>query len=172
LETMHQVGVGHLDVKPSNVILREGSTAVLVDFGLSGRHVRPGCGTLEYCSPEILGAGPKDHSPTPLAADMYSFACTAYELLTTQLLFDADDEMTLMALQVGHDGWPTGLTRLAHTPGLRELAVIFAACLRHDPRHRPSATQARRALRDLAPSIAKVAWPIAVRRSSPTQATA
>ncbi len=172
LETMHQVGVGHLDVKPSNVILREGSTAVLVDFGLSGRHVRPGCGTLEYCSPEILGAGPKDHSPTPLAADMYSFACTAYELLTTQLLFDADDEMTLMSLQVAHDGWPTGLTRLAHTPGLRELAVIFAACLRHDPRHRPSATQARRALRDLAPSIAKVAWPIAVRRSSPTQATA
>ncbi|MDX2052050.1 MAG: serine/threonine-protein kinase [Polyangiaceae bacterium] len=172
LETMHQVGVGHLDVKPSNVILREGSTPVLVDFGLSGRHLRPGCGTLEYCSPEILGAGPDGHSPSPLAADMYSFACTAYELLTTQLLFDAEDEMALMALQLGHDGWPKGLTRLAHTPGLRDLAVILAACLRHDPRHRPTASQARRALRDLAPSLGNVSWPISVRRSSSDKASA
>src|SRR5690606_34836532 len=50
LEAMHAVGVGHLDLKPSNVILRDGITPVLVDFGLSGRHLRPGCGTLEYTS--------------------------------------------------------------------------------------------------------------------------
>src|SRR6185295_8096897 len=58
LAIMHAVGIGHLDVKPGNVILRQtdpgaGSklinidalapAPVLVDFGLAGRKVRPGC---------------------------------------------------------------------------------------------------------------------------------
>src|SRR5260370_23388645 len=30
LEAMHSVGVGHLDIKPSNVVLREGKQPVLV----------------------------------------------------------------------------------------------------------------------------------------------
>ncbi len=63
LETMHSVGVGHLDLKPSNIILQDEETPVLVDFGLSGRQLRPGCGTLEYCAPEVLGVVPKDHHP-------------------------------------------------------------------------------------------------------------
>src|SRR5262249_61465648 len=38
LEAMHSAGVGHLDVKPANVILRAGGDPGLVDFGLTGRH--------------------------------------------------------------------------------------------------------------------------------------
>jgi eukaryotic-like serine/threonine-protein kinase len=56
LEAMHGAGVGHLDIKPSNVILRDGQTPVLVDFGLSGRQLRPGCGTLEYCGGQVPAA--------------------------------------------------------------------------------------------------------------------
>ena len=52
-------------------------------------------GTLEYCAPEILGVIPEGCSPTPPAADLYAFACTAYEILTGDLLFDTDDEMEL-----------------------------------------------------------------------------
>ncbi len=160
LEAMHQVGVGHLDVKPSNVILRNEETPVLVDFGLSGRALRPGCGTLEYVAPEILGVVPRLHRPAPMPADMYSFACTAFEVLTAQLLFDADDEMALMSHHVSHDGWPPRLAALASMAGLSDLAVVLAACLRRDPRDRPDATATRRALGGVAEPLASLAWPL------------
>jgi eukaryotic-like serine/threonine-protein kinase len=160
LGAMHGVGVGHLDLKPSNVIVRDDRTAVLVDFGLSGRQLRPGCGTLEYCSPEVLGIVPKGHTPTPAASDLYAFGCMAYELLTGELLFDAEDEMALMTEHVQHDGWPKRLTQLAAGPDLANLSVVLAACLRHDPRQRPSAGDVRRALADAGRHLRDAPWPL------------
>jgi hypothetical protein len=71
LEAMHELGTGHLDIKPSNVVLRRGNEAVLVDFGLSGRNIRPGCGTGPYGAPEVWGLVPDDPVATPPAADIY-----------------------------------------------------------------------------------------------------
>jgi serine/threonine protein kinase len=160
LEAMHGAGVGHLDVKPSNVILRDGETPVLVDFGLSGRQLRPGCGTLEYCAPEVLGVIPEGHAAAPPPADLYAFACTAYEMLTGELLFDADDETELLARHIAHDGWPDKLAVLARHRRFAELGLALAACLRQDPRRRPSATQARRALGKVAETVSGESWPL------------
>ncbi len=168
LEAMHSAGVGHLDIKPSNVILRDGQTPVLVDFGLSGRQLRPGCGTLEYCAPEVLGLV---ESKTPQPADMYAFACTAFEALTFELLFDAEDETSILSAHIGHDGWPEKLARLAHIPESAEVARLMAACLRRDPKNRPTASQARRALRDLTPKLAGVSFPLGAPSSSPNPGT-
>ncbi|MFO0571020.1 MAG: protein kinase, partial [Polyangiaceae bacterium] len=119
LDAMHGAGVGHLDLKPSNVIMRDGDTPVLVDFGLSGRKLRPGCGTVEYCSPEVIGIVPEDHqAPSPLAADVYAFACMAFEVLTGQILFTAPDETGILGQHLSHDGWPPRLAALAQQPGL------------------------------------------------------
>jgi eukaryotic-like serine/threonine-protein kinase len=157
LEAMHGAGVGHLDIKPSNVILRDGQTPVLVDFGLSGRQLRPGCGTLEYCAPEVLGLV---ESKAPQPADIYAFACTAFEALTFELLFDAEDETALMAAHIAHDGWPVKLAPLGHQSDTAEVARLLAACLRREPKNRPTAAQARRALRDLSPKLTKAPFPL------------
>ena len=133
-----------------------------MDFGLSGRQLRPGCGTLEYCAPEILGVYPEDHVPQAIPADIYAFACTAYEMLTGRLLFDGPDEATIMTKHVSHDGWPEPLVDLSRLPGFRDFSVVLAAGLRRDPRARPTAAATRAALRAAAQKehLAGTAWPV------------
>lgn len=160
LEAMHAVGVGHLDVKPSNVILRGGRTPVLVDFGLSGRKLRPGCGTIEYTAPEVLGVAYDDYEALPPAADVYAFGCLTYEMLTGQLLFDAPDELALVSKHVAHDGWVKELEALDRVPGLGPAARLIGSCLRHDPRNRPPATVLRNDLTRALLGLTDLAWPI------------
>jgi eukaryotic-like serine/threonine-protein kinase len=160
LAAMHAAGVAHLDLKPSNVILREGVTPVLVDFGLAGRHLRPGCGTLDYCAPEVLGAALPSGPNVPQAADLYAFGAMAFELLTAQTLFEGDDELTLVSHHVSHDGWPEKLRHLAGVAETTELGILLSSCLRADPQRRPSAAEARRRLDALAPSLQDASWPL------------
>lgn len=165
LAAMHSVGVAHLDIKPSNVILRDEHTPALVDFGLSGRQLRPGCGTLEYCAPEVLGVIPEGVAPPAVAADVYAFGCLAYEVLTGSLLFDADEETALMSQHISHDGWPEPLQNLASTPELHDLAVLIGSCIRRDPRLRPQAKDLRTTLATIAAELQQshLAWPLPVR---------
>jgi hypothetical protein len=160
LQTMHGVGVGHLDLKPSNVIMRDGETPVLVDFGLSGRHLRPGCGTLEFCAPEVLGIHDPSFQPSPQGADIYAFGCLAYELLAAETLFQAEGETAILSLHVQHDGWPERVARLGRDSILADLGKFIASCLRRDPRQRPTASQVRAALGPLAKKYKTVQWPL------------
>ncbi len=162
LSAMHRAGLGHLDVKATNVILRDGKTPVLVDFGLSGRHLRPGCGTVEYTSPEVLGVAPDGYQAAPPAADVYSFGCLAYELVTGSILFQAPDEMTLITRHVSHDGWLPQLAQLNEVPALGRFARVVAACLRHDPRERLTASQLLDKLPKALEPLSDMSWPLAL----------
>jgi serine/threonine protein kinase len=160
LEAMHSVGVGHLDLKPSNVVLRRDQQAVLVDFGLAGRHIRPGCATGAYGAPEVWGALADRRDLSPVSADVYAFGCVAFEALTTRVLFRADSEMAQIAMHVGHDGFPPPLRALAGRPELASLAELLFSTLRHDPSHRPSAALVRKELSRVAPALARSPWPL------------
>lgn len=162
LAAMHEAGIGHLDIKPSNVVLRRGSEAVLVDFGLAGRKLRPGCGTGPYGAPEVWGVVPEGYTPTAPAVDIYSFGCLAFEMLTGRILFEAPNEVAQISLHISHDGAPDALRRLAKHPGTGPLAEILSACLRRDPRQRPSAEQVRDELRRASRVVELPSWPVSV----------
>jgi hypothetical protein len=170
LSAMHAVGVAHLDLKPSNVIVRDPDglagpmppdTPVLVDFGLSGRHVRPGCGTAEYGAPEVWNPELAPRS-NPGAVDVYAFGCMTYEALTGRLLFDAEHEMAILPLHAQHDGAPPDVVTLARHPETHDLARLLRVMLRRDPAARCTIAAAREALAQIAPSLARLEWPIAV----------
>ncbi|HSQ67571.1 MAG TPA: serine/threonine-protein kinase, partial [Polyangiaceae bacterium] len=160
LEAMHSVEVGHLDIKPANVVLRGGREAVLVDFGLAGRRLRPGCGTGPYGAPEVWGAEAPGTTPTPMKADVYAFGCVAFEMLTGDTLFAAEGELQQVALHLSHDGFPDKLRKMASRPELAPLAEILFSTLRRDPGKRPTPHLLRIQLRQLEPSLQRMRWPL------------
>jgi hypothetical protein len=159
LEAMHAVGVGHLDLKPSNVVLRRGEEAVLVDFGLAGRHIRPGCATGPYGSPEVWGAVDAQVELSPAKADVYAFGCAAFETLTGRVLFEAETEMAQIALHVAHDGFPPPLRALAKRPEFASMAELLFSTLRRNPKDRPTAAAVHKELLRIGPTLARASWP-------------
>jgi hypothetical protein len=160
LEAMHSIGVGHLDLKPSNVVMRKGEQAVLVDFGLAGRHIRPGCATAPYGAPEVWGALESKAPWLPSKADIYAFGCVAYETMTGKTLFDGESEMALVTKHIAHDGMPPGVKALVDRKGAPGLAEFLYRTLRRHPNDRPSATEVRKELARITPALARVKWPI------------
>ena len=85
LQHMHDRGLVHRDVKPTNLMLSDDGVVKLVDLGLAlaGRpkpHEASAfqAGTLEYMAPEQF----RDSDRIDGRADIYSLGCTLYYLLT------------------------------------------------------------------------------------------
>jgi serine/threonine protein kinase len=163
LEAMHAVGVGHLDVKPSNILLRarggKPGQAVLVDFGLAGRHVRPGCATGAYGAPEVW-VPPENAEASPLAVDIYAFGCVAYEALTGRVLFSAQDEVAQIGVHLAHDGSPDPIRALSLRAEHAALAELIFSTLRRDPHKRPNVVEVRTTLQRLGKDLARLRWPL------------
>jgi hypothetical protein len=165
LQAMHRVGVGHLDLKPSNVILRPGQqdgqgVPVLVDFGLAGRKLRAGCATVNYGAPEIWGLCPKGHEPRPMAADVYAFACLAFETLTGRELIHGRTEVAIITSHLNHDGDHDSLKWLAHEPSLRPIAEVLRLGMRQDPRERVGIAELQEGLQEAAEGLLDRPWPL------------
>ncbi|HSR14219.1 MAG TPA: protein kinase [Gemmatimonadales bacterium] len=110
LEAAHSRDVVHRDIKPENVLFLSGHAA-LGDFGVAhALNPSPGVprtegglvfGTPTYMSPEVC-AGDQEIGP---AADQYSLACIAYELLAGTPPFTAGSTRALIARHM-HDAVP------------------------------------------------------------------
>lgn len=93
LEHVHEKGIFHRDLKPTNIMLRRGTdSVVLVDFGIArinsadeseatATGVSPG--TPLYMSPEQINS-----EEITAASDIYSMAVVAYEMVTGRRPFE------------------------------------------------------------------------------------
>lgn len=168
LAAMHDVGVGHLDLKPSNVILRDPDgpgpaleNPVLVDFGLAGRKLRPGCATSSYGAPEVWGLLPKGHAPRPMPADVYAFGCVIFEILTGQTLFSGSTDLAIITAHLQHDGDLPAIDALVEVErDLAPLAGAIRSALRQDPRKRATIADVQAAIAETAPLLARMRWPL------------
>jgi len=175
LEAMHRAGIGHLDVKPSNVILRYASdigsqtrspqspsaAPVLVDFGLAGRKVRPGCGSPYYGAPEVWDTAAFGDRVDPRATDVYSFSCLAYELLTGATLFSGDELPAIIAAHLTHEEGPESLRWLLRHRQAGALGDLLAMGLRRNPRKRLALSEMRIAIDQMGRSrLRALSWPL------------
>jgi serine/threonine protein kinase len=103
LDYAHSRGIVHRDVKPANVLLGSDNTPILADFGLakllesSSIKSLTGAttGTPAYMAPEQVTG-----SQVGPAADRYSLAVMAYEMLTGFLPFDQGGILEVLYAQV------------------------------------------------------------------------
>jgi serine/threonine protein kinase len=102
LAFMHAKGYVHRDIKPENILVNNVGELRVIDFALTQkiptglsklfwRRPRLLAGSRSYMSPEQIKGEPLDGR-----ADIYCFACTAYELVTGRVPFRGASQQDLL----------------------------------------------------------------------------
>lgn len=153
LTFMHGRGCAHLDIKSSNLLLRDWPSgdandvpnSIVIDFGLVhfatdddsvyDRVPGAGCGTAGYRAPEVVDG---DYSAG--YADVWSTAVVLFELLTGVLPFPENShEETCIEVGRGWDALMQGDSINSVSPRCQQL---LRRCLEVDPSRRPTAHEA------------------------------
>lgn len=131
----NQPQIIHQDIKPANILIDNNGNFAITDFGISsktsGAHSSyyddQNSGTFAYMAPERF-----EDNPIPtVESDIWAFGATLCEILTGKVPFGEEggksqkDDTIMPALS----GLPSSVKNLLH------------ACLRKDPKKRPTAKQ-------------------------------
>ncbi len=135
LDHVHELGVVHRDVKPSNVLIDAAGEPVLIDFGLargadSGAITKSGefVGTLAYTAPEQARGERADRR-----ADVYGLGATLFQLVTGSPPYRATSIADLVR-QI--DAGPPSSARRVNRKLPRDLATVLEHALAPRPLER------------------------------------
>ncbi|MGW0465041.1 protein kinase domain-containing protein [Streptomyces sp. NPDC003027] len=141
LETSHEMGLVHRDIKPGNVMMTKRGVVKVMDFGIA-RAMQSGVtsmtqtgmvvGTPQYLSPEqALGRAVDARS------DLYSVGIMLFQLLTGRLPFDADSPLAIAYAHVQEEPVAPSSINRSVTPAMD---ALVARALKKNPNERfPSA---------------------------------
>lgn len=138
LDALHRQEAIHLDLKPSNVIIRPDGSAVLIDLGLAhhahypdllAEEYRRPIGSAPYLSPEqVVGVRSDPRS------DLFSLGAVLYELCTGKLPFGFPGPRTLRRRL-----WRVPVPPRAIVPTVPDwLQEVILHCLEPDAARRPA----------------------------------
>ncbi len=139
LAEAHARGIVHRDVKPSNILLREGrpELATMLDFGIAQldelpRVTQAGAivGTLGYMAPEQARSG----QVLDASADVFSLGCVLFKCLTGSPAFGGSHASAVLA-KILFEEAPRAGDLCAGVPAW--LDALVARMLAKDPRRRP-----------------------------------
>jgi nucleotide-binding universal stress UspA family protein len=134
LDDLHRQHVIHLDIKPSNIVMRPDGEAVLLDFGLSHHTQLPDLmqeefrlpfGTAPYMSPEqLLGIRNDPRS------DQFALGVLLYFFSTGVRPFGESETLRGMRRRLWRDPVPPRSLRPDYPPALQEIVL---RCLEIEP---------------------------------------
>ncbi|MEU3074753.1 protein kinase domain-containing protein [Streptomyces laurentii] len=145
LDTSHEMGLVHRDIKPGNVMMTKRGVVKVMDFGIA-RAMQSGVtsmtqtgmvvGTPQYLSPEqALGRAVDARS------DLYSVGIMLFQLLTGRLPFDADSPLAIAYAHVQEEPVAPSTVNRSVSPAMD---ALVSRALKKNPNERfPSASAMR-----------------------------
>lgn len=136
LEHAHNRGIVHRDIKPQNILIDNNGKVKITDFGIAKAmsetrltETNQVMGSVQYISPEQAKGQNADER-----ADIYSFGIMLFEMITGELPFQSETQVSV-ALQHIQDDMPN-IEEFRKTPiGLQNIVL---KCTEKDPENRYS----------------------------------
>jgi serine/threonine-protein kinase len=139
LKAAHEQGVIHRDLKPANVIMRDGTHAIVVDFGMAKIVTGGGTGTtaltahnMVFGTPEYMAPEQARGDELDARCDVYATGIILYEMLAGSVPFSGATPLNVLTAHLTSAPEPPG-TRAPQRGISKALEAVVMHAIVKDP---------------------------------------